>query len=72
MSDRLTNQKPCPWCGGQPVTEEWRKSKFVTENGHVCPECWFIGCENKCFFASPRAHYGTEAEALAIWNKRSE
>lgn len=59
----------CPFCGNEPKIFEWEKSKFVTQNGNVCPEVWFIGCD--CFFVKSYAHHGTKAEAIDKWNTRA-
>lgn len=66
----LTIELSCPFCGKQPEIKEWDKSKLVTENGHICPEVWMIGCD--CFFVKKFAHHGTKDDALATWNHRSE
>lgn len=60
--------KCCPFCGRQPSFTEWKDSKRVTENGTVCPEVWFAGCN--CFFVKSFAHHGTRQEAIDAWNTR--
>jgi hypothetical protein len=65
------NLLPCPFCGGVAHLSEWSKSKLVTENGHVCPEVWFIGCETSCLFVIKRAFHGTKEIAAAAWNHRA-
>lgn len=71
-SRAVTNQPDdrCPFCGGGVHLSEWAKSKLVTDNGHICPEVWFVGCENTCFFVKHYAHHGTKEDALAKWRDR--
>lgn len=71
MTTESLNPLTCPFCDSPAHLSEWKESKRVTENGHVCPEVWAIGCEARCFFVKQYMHHGTKEDAIVIWNRRA-
>lgn len=51
--------KPCPFCGGEAVTELCGKGKFAH---------WCVWCDCNVL----RQDFKTEAEAIEAWNTRAE
>lgn len=59
MSEEL---KPCPFCGGDPITEF-----ACTPDGDGA---YFVHCQHEDCPAWPNTQGDTEAEAIAAWNHR--
>ena len=59
--NKMTDIKPCPFCGGEPIMRiKWpnTKNKLIS-----------IGCP-KCRLECGDWH--TEAKAISVWNRRAK
>lgn len=60
---QLTNAKPCPFCGDQPILEyvltDWTGTKG-----------WEVGCQNIYCMFQPRTDWDDPHEAVDMWNDR--
>lgn len=63
--------KPCPFCNGEATLKDARKYLVVSQYSYMFP--FSVGCENKHCKVKPYTLYcGTEAEAIAAWNRRAQ
>lgn len=58
----MSEIKPCPFCGGEATVEPWHGGRASKRMVSCCAE----DCS-----ANPGVSGGTEAQAIAAWNRRS-
>lgn len=71
LRKKQVKNKPCPMCGGQPITQkDCGAETFEEANQAYVKVRWWVRCETNDCIALMR-YFDTEEQALEAWNTRT-